>query len=113
MSGVANLYNVPSNDAELMAWSSVHMRHHVDINATIYRALAIALPLYLLDPIDVKDTGNWEDLHQQMHQEQDAILGITGYDLTGLDFNDHNLLSAWIWINALEHKQAADILGIG
>jgi hypothetical protein len=113
MSGVASLYNVPSNDDELKAWSSIHMRHHVDINTGLYRLLKIALPLYLLDPIDVDNTGDWENNHQQMHDSQNALLSVAGYDLTGLNWKDQNLLSGWIFLNALDHRQAADILGIG
>jgi hypothetical protein len=113
VSGVASLYNVPSNDDELRAWASIHMRHHIDINAALYRLLKIALPLYLLEPIDVDNTGDWENNHQQMHQTQDALMGITGFDLTGVNWEDQNLMSGWIYLNASEHLQAANILGIG
>ena len=113
MSGVASLYNVPSNDDELRLWATLHQAHHRDINAAIYNLAKIALPEYLLDPIDPNDTGNWEDNHQLMHTVQDQILGIKGYDLTGVDWKTPNLTAAFIYLNALEHKQAADILEIG
>lgn len=113
MSGVAGLYNVPSDDAELKQWATLHQMHHRDINAAIYRLTKIALPEYILDPIDVNDTGNWEDNHQNMHQLQDFLLGITGYDLSEVDWKNKNITAGWIYLNALEHKQAADILEIG
>jgi hypothetical protein len=113
MSGLANLYNVPSNDAERQAWSFSHMAHHRDINQKIYVLTKVAVPEYLLDPIDPNDTGAWEYNHQIMHDTQNLLLGITGQDLTGLNWKDQNLLAAWIWINGSEHYQASSILEIG
>jgi hypothetical protein len=113
MSGVANLYNVPSNDDELKAWATIHAQHHRDINRVIYQLVKIVIPEYVLDPIDPDDTGNWEDNHQEMHRIQDGILGIPGFDLTGFDLKDQRLLAGWIYLNGQEHHRAADILEIG
>ena len=113
MSGLADLYNVPSTDAERAQWSFAHMAHHRDINEKIYVLLKIALPEYILDPIDPNDTGQWEYLHQTMHDNQNQILGIQGQDLTGIDWKDQNLLSSWIWLNGSEHYQASAILEVG
>lgn len=113
MSAVASLYNVPGSDAERAIWSSVHMAHHRDINRRIYELIGVALPEYLIDPIDVDQTGPWDDMHQTMHQDFDFLLGISGFDLLGVDWKDQDLLAAWIFLNAAEHHQAADILGIG
>ncbi len=113
MSGLADLYNVPTTDEERAFWSFAHMAHHRDINARIYLLVKIALPEYLIDPIDPNDTGNWENLHQQMHDTQNELLGISGQDLTGVDWKDHRLLAGWIFLNSSEHYQASQILGIG
>jgi hypothetical protein len=113
MSGVASLYNVPSTPEELSQWSTKHMAHHRDIIRKIYEIDKIALPEYLIDPIDPNNPGPWDDLHQQMHQQFDAILGISGFDLLGVEWKNEQLLAAWIWLNAQEHYQAAGILGIG
>ena len=113
MSAVASLYNVPGTPEELAKWSMVHMAHHRDINRVIYQVFAIALPEYLLDPIDPANLGPWDDLHQAMHQSQDEILGISGYNLLGIDFSNQQLLATWIFLNATEHHQVADILRIG
>lgn len=113
MSGLANLFNVPRSDAERAAWSFSHMAHHRDINAAIYRLIAVALPEYILDPVDASDTGQWEYQHQLMHDNQNAILGIQGQDLTGVDWKNQELLTAWIWLNVNEHYQASEILLIG
>lgn len=113
MSGIANLYNVPGTTAELAEWAFSHMAHHRDINARIYLLLKIALPEYILEPIDPADTGQWEDQHQIMHDNQNQLLGIAGQDLTGVDWKDDNLKAAWVFLNASEHYQAAAILEIG
>jgi hypothetical protein len=113
MSGLANLYNVPSTDEQRAQWSFSHMAHHRDINARIYLLVKIALPEYILDPVNPDDVGNWEYQHQLMHDNQNQILGIAGQDLTGIDWKDQNLLTAWIQLNSNEHYQASAILEIG
>jgi len=86
MSAVADLFNVPSTDQERSQWAFAHMAHHRDINRRLYELAAVALPEYSLDPINVADTGSWEYQHQLMHDNQNALLSISGFDLTGLDW---------------------------
>jgi hypothetical protein len=113
MSGLADLYNVPSTPEELAIWAFAHMAHHRDINRKIYELVKVALPEYVLDPIDPNNVGEWEYLHQTMHDNQNQLLSIQGQDLTDVDFNDQRLLTAWIFINSSEHFQASNILEIG
>lgn len=113
MSGLASLYNVPGTDAERSWWSFAHMAHHRDINARIYLLTKVALPEYILDPINIDDTGQWEYQHQLMHDNQNQVLGIQGQDLTGINWKDMRLLNAWIFLNSNEHYQASNILEIG
>jgi hypothetical protein len=113
VSGIASLYNVPSTDEERATWSFAHMAHHRDINHQIYLLLSIALPEYVLDPVNINDVGQWEYQHQLMHDNQNAVLGISGQDLTGINWKDQNQLASWIWLNASEHYQAAAELEIG
>lgn len=113
MSGLADLANVPSTDEERAQWSFAHMAHHRDIAARIYTLVKVALPEYILDPVNPADTGEWEYQHQIMHDNQNALLGIDGQDLTGIDWKNQNELAAWIFLNMSEHFQASDILEIG
>lgn len=113
MSGIAALFNVPASRGDLQSWASAHMTHHRDVIRRIYEITGATLPEYVLDPIDPEDTGVWEDQHQIMHQDMDAVLGINGFDLTGVDFDNYEQLSGWINLNANEHYQAANILQIG
>lgn len=113
MSGIASLANVPTTDEERAEWSFAHMAHHRDIAEKIYVLAKVALPEYILDPIDPNDTGTWEYQHQLMHDNQNALLGIDGQDLTGIDWKNQNLLAAWIQLNFNEHYQASNELEIG
>lgn len=116
MSGIAGIYNIPGNAQEMAQWSFVHAAHHTDINAAIYNALGIALPAYVLDPFNPEDPASvesWAYLHQSMHQNQNAILGIAGLDLTDVDWQDDGAKAAWVQANFSEHFQAANILQIG
>jgi hypothetical protein len=113
MSGLADLYNVPTTDEERAQWSFAHMAHHRDINQRIYDLIRVALPEYIIDPINVDDPGDWDYQHQLMHDNQNQILGILGQDLTGAEWKDERLLAGWIFLNSNEHYQASAILGIG
>lgn len=110
---IANLANVPSTDEERAQWAFSHMAHHRDIAARIYLLVKIAMPEYILEPLNPDDPSTWEDQHQQMHDNQNELLGITGQDLTGVDWKDQRLTAAWIQLNFNEHLQASNILGIG
>lgn len=110
---VAAIFNVPTDENSLNEWAFSHMANHRDIIRVIYQVLQIALPEYSLDPIDPNDTGVWERQHQEMHSEMNLLLGTSGFDLLGLDWKDQNKLSAWIQLNAVEHRTASDILRLG
>lgn len=113
MSAVAGIYNVPSTRPELDTWAFQHAAHHRDINRRIFELLGITIPEYVLDPLNPDDSALWTYQHQAVHTFQDAILGISGYNLLALDWNDRPLLEGWIYLNGQEHYQAANLLGIG
>lgn len=116
MSSVATLFEVPQDRATFLIWNSAHVAHHRDINRVIYQDFKVALPEYMLDPFDPGDESalnNWLYLHQAMHDNQDQILAIVGFDLTDVDWKDRALLEFWTQNHANEHFQAANILGIG
>ena len=113
MSSIASLYNVPGTPEEMGIWSFAHAAHHRDINRVIFQKLNVQLPEFVLDPLDLDNVQNWIYLHQLMHNNQDALLGISGYDLTDVSFDDENQFAGWIWLNASEHYQAANTLEIG
>ena len=113
MSGVAGLFNVPSDDPELLTWSSIHATHHRDINRVIFQLLGTTLDEFILDPFNPGDAGEWLQNHQIMHQQMDALLGLSGYNLLAVDMTNREQFSNWVFLNADEHFKAANILGIG
>ena len=113
MSGLAGIFNVPTTPDELKVWATTHASHHRDINRAIYQITGVNLPEFILDPIDPSNTSVWEDQHQIMHSNFDEILGISGYDLSQVDFTNQEFLTGWITLNSNEHLQASNILGIG
>jgi hypothetical protein len=105
---VADLFNTPTTPAEMAAWSFNHMAHHREINETVLRTKKIALPEYILDPVNLADPQGFLDQHQEMHNNTDAVYGISGFDLTEVDWLDPAQRAAWIWLNATLHVSEAD-----
>ena len=112
MSGIAGLFNDFTNEAEKDVWAFVNASHHQQINDAIYRLTGIALPTFLLDPMDPANK-TWLRLHQTMHENQNKILGIAGYNLLEVNLTDTNQRSGWTYLHGNEHYQASNILGIG
>lgn len=110
--GLADIVNVPESAESLAVWAFSHMAHHRDINRAIYQQFANALPEYPLDEINIADMGVWIYQHQEMHNNQNAILGIGGNDLTDVDWQNQGELSSWIQLNFTEHYQASNLLGV-
>lgn len=110
---LAAIFNVPNSPETLSQWAFAHMAHHRDIIRVIYENYQVALPEYVMDPFDPSKRSNWEYTHQVMHQQMNTIIGIAGNDLLGLDWADQNKRSAWIQLNASEHRQVGDFLGLG
>ena len=112
MSGLASLYNVPSTDTELDNWGFAHQSNHRDINRVVYQLLKVQLPAYVLDPINPHDIDTWLYQHQLLHQAMDTVLGISGYDLLDVNWQDPNERAGWILLNSDEHRQACNELGL-
>ncbi len=113
MSGVAGLFNVPSSPEQLAQWAFINASEHRDIIRRIYELTKIALPEYVLDPLNPKDLELWSYQHQLMHNQMNEILGIAGFDIDTFDFEDKSTLEGTIALHANEHLQAANILGTG
>lgn len=107
---LAAIFNVPTNRDDLNTWATSHAAHHRDIIRRIYEIGNIALPEYVLEPIDPNNMVTWAQQHQIMHQQMDALLGIKGYNLLNANFKDVNALTNWIQLNANEHYQADELL---
>lgn len=110
---IAQLYEVPPDPQSLASWAFSHMVHHRDIIARLNADHGLNLDTFILDPIDPSDMAQWLYQHQVMHNQMNAVLGISGFNLSELDWQEPDLVAAWISMNANEHYQAATILNIG
>lgn len=111
MSGLATIFEVPGTPEHLAVWSFAHAAHHLAINDAIFRLNGVSLPNYVLDPFNPNDP-TWFYQHQDMHQNQDRILNIPGFDLTDVNWQNRLALESWITMHANEHYQANTILRI-
>ncbi len=110
--GLASIANTPADQNSTDEWAFSHMAHHRDINRVIYEKYGIEIPEFNLDPFDPNDTGTFSYQHQEMHNLQNAILGISGNDLLDVQWQDEEERAGWIQLNFQEHLQANAILGV-
>jgi hypothetical protein len=110
---IASLFNTPNTDDEMSAWSFNHMAEHRLINDAILTQHNIALPEYILDPVNLADPQAFLNLHQQMHNNTDAALGISQQNLLEVDWNDPGQREGWIQLNAQLHVAESNALEIG
>lgn len=110
---LAVLFELPQSRQHWDTWAFVNMAHHRDINRVLFETTGTRINESVLDPFDIDQPDSWLTKHQVMHQEQNAALGIQGFDLQNVDFEDKEAMEAWITAHANEHYQAAQILGIG
>lgn len=76
-------------------------------------ASPVDLQQFILDPMNPNNLGLWLYWHQLMHAQADALLGIEGYDLLGLDWDDPQQFSEWLRLNGDEHTRICALLGVG
>jgi len=107
------LYEPPKTQADLNVWSFANASQHRDINRVIFETTGDILPDFVLDPFDPNDMNSWLYQHQMMHNAQNAVLGIAGFNLTELDWSNEAELATWLWNHGQEHYQAAQILELG
>lgn len=88
------------------------MAHHRDIIRRIREVKGYRLEEYIIDPIDMGDPAAMLRNHQAMHNDMNAVFGLSGNDLLEVDFRDVEQLAAWIFFNFNEHQQVSKITGV-
>lgn len=118
--GLANLAFIPDTPADFQRWSFSNQASHRDIIRVIEQNQVAMTPgfmltpvnEYLIDPFDPENLGNWPYLHQVMHNQMWAAAGGSGYDLTGIDWQDPEVVQNWISAHADEHQRISAFLGL-
>ena len=107
---LATLLNIPGEERGMLDFSFANQDEHFKIAERVRAIFDVSLLVQPLDPLRIDDLSGWLYRHQQMHNQQNAVLGIRGNDLTGLDPQDKAQLAGWIWLHFSEHQQAANVL---
>ena len=111
---IAALVNIPGTDQELNQWAFAHAAHHRDCIRATFKKKGVQLNEYILDPMSLGyGFEQWIYLHQVMHNDMNAALGVPGFDLTDVNWTDPGNFSSFIQNNENEHYQWATILGDG
>ena len=113
---LAALLNLPLTPAQVPPWSFCHAANHTDIIRVIFDTAGVNLSAFILDPFNPFDPVSlevWLANHQITHQQMNAVLGISGYDLSDVDWQDQESLFEWLQANFQEHLQASTALGLG
>lgn len=109
---LAGLFNIPEDDVGLLRFSFSNADSHTRIIRAIFLARNVNLETFPLDPINKQDIKSWLRRHQTMHNDMNTFFGLSGDDLTDVDFEKREQLAEWIWIHAVEHRNAHFALGI-
>ncbi len=111
--GLPLIYAQPSTAEDWSAWSFNHAANHNDWISAVQLQKNQNLTQYLLDPVDPNDLGVWLYQHQVAHNQINAVLGTSGFDLLSLDWQDKDAFAEWCLLNGSEHQRISAALGIG
>lgn len=73
----------------------------------------VILQQFILDPMSQANLPMWLYQHQVMHNQINAVLGTSGYNLLEYDWTDPDSFSEWLMLNGSEHVRISQALGIG
>jgi hypothetical protein len=113
--GFAVIGNVPNTEQEWSDWAFSHQDHHRLMHAYVEQTFGISLPEYVLAPFnrnDPADLQRWLYQHQISHDQQDALIGVSGFNLNSANFNDPNQLRQWIFTNNGLHYDEGQATGV-
>ena len=103
---------LPTTTDAFAAWSFANMAQHRDYNRVIAATYSVTIVEYPLSPIDPERIGNWPWQHQVMHNQTWQAIGGSGYDLTGVDWQNAEYMRQWIAYHVDEHNRISAILGV-
>ena len=111
--GLPLIYAQPSTADDWSAWAFNHAANHYDWISMAALQKNQLLTQFCLDPMDPNDLGMWLYSHQIMHNQINAVLGFSGFDLLSLDWQDKDEFAEWCLLNGDEHSKISAALGIG
>lgn len=109
---IANLFNIPDDQATWNEYTFSLQGVIRDINRRIYEVDRVALPEYLVDPLNQSEPSSQLYGLQIMVNNINAVLGLSGYDYIDVDFQKPGQAASWTWLLANNLRQAAKIVGV-
>lgn len=110
---LAGLYNFEPKQPQLQELFSVaNQDSHVRIITAINSKYGTNLEQFALDPLDPGDLQSWLEQHQQLHNDMNAALGLTSYNLNTISFDDAGSVQLWVQLHVQEHLAAHQKLGL-
>ena len=111
--GLPLLYSQPTDDDSWRSWAFNHAANHYYILQAVLVQKSQNLTQFCLDPMDPDNLGLWLYQHQEMHDQVNALLATTGYDLLSYDWDDPDEFAEWLRLNGDEHTRINAALNIG
>jgi len=106
------LFDITASDASLAQFFFWNAQDHIEIRQAIQAQKGVNLFARVLDPVDKDAIDAWMELHQQTHNDVNEVLGLSGTDLSELDFSNHARVREWINLHAQEHQAMRQALKI-
>ena len=82
------------------------------IQQAILAKYKVALPEYILFPINLDSPDIWLFNNQQAHSNINTVLGLNSNNLQDLNFENNDQVTSWINQNYLELYDASQMLGV-
>ena len=110
---LAELIDFDYNDDESReTWALHHSRDHQAIWKAIQAQGFGNLPEYPLSPVPWFAWKTYEQTHQQVHNDMNKALSLSGSDLTGVQWSNKQAADDWNQQHFSEHQAARSKLGI-
>jgi hypothetical protein len=106
------LFDITASDASLEQFFFWNAQDHIEISQAIQAQKSVNLFQRVLDPVDKDAIDAWMELHQQSHNDINQVLGLSGNDLSDLDFSNHARVREWMNLHAQEHQAMRQTLKI-
>ena len=100
------------DDRSREIWSFSNSTDHDDVRQAIFLQKGVNIEQVVLYPIDWQDWDAYAARHQRVHNQINAALGVSGNDLTRVDFKDREGLEEWNMSHFNEHQSWRAVLKI-
>ena len=113
MSTAAQLVKPPTSRQE---WDRFHFAHYLDHVRILERVNAKTgskdLMPAALWPFNPSNQYPWNEAHQLLHQQMDAVSGVNTPDFLHVNLSKKEQVANFIWLNWVDHSAFHNLVGI-